>query len=70
MKSLTSSRLLAVAVGGLLAFGSSCQNAGEGRVLGVTATGVVNGFVYLDRNGNRVPDAVAVQVHEIGRAHF
>ena len=31
----------------------ACDNAGEERVLSISATGVVNAFVYLDGNGNR-----------------
>lgn len=33
-----------------------CDNAGSGRVLSIDAFGVVSGLVYLDRNGNRLPD--------------
>jgi len=33
-----------------------CQNAGDGNILSISATGVVNGLVYLDRDGNRAPD--------------
>jgi hypothetical protein len=36
--------------------GIACQNSGEGRVLGIDATGVVLGAVFFDRNGNRVAD--------------
>lgn len=32
---------------------AACDNAGEERVLSISATGVVNAFVYLDANGNR-----------------
>ena len=35
---------------------SACANAGEDRILGITGTGVVNGFAFFDRNGNRVAD--------------
>ncbi len=45
--------LALVAASGLWA---ACQNAGEGKVLGISATGTVNGFVFWDRNGNRAPD--------------
>ena len=33
-----------------------CDSAGEGRVLEISATGIVKGLVYLDRNGNRQVD--------------
>ena len=33
-----------------------CGNSGEDRVLGITATGTVQGFVYFDANGNRELD--------------
>jgi hypothetical protein len=36
---------------------AACDNAGAGRSLGITATGVVRGFVYFDANGSRVFDA-------------
>jgi len=47
-------RLASVAA--LAVWGAACQNAGESRVLGITATGTVSGLAYLDRNGNRVFD--------------
>lgn len=39
---------------------AACGNAGEDRVLSIQATGSVTGLVYLDRNGNRVPDGLNV----------
>lgn len=35
---------------------AQCTNAGEDRLLSVTATGVVRGLVYFDANGNLEPD--------------
>lgn len=35
----------------------ACGNAGSGRVTAVTTTGRVDGQVFLDANGNGVPDA-------------
>ncbi|MGH7341157.1 MAG: hypothetical protein ACREKH_11755, partial [Candidatus Rokuibacteriota bacterium] len=35
---------------------SACDSAGGDRVLAIEATGVVQGFVYFDRNGSRVAD--------------
>jgi hypothetical protein len=42
-------RFAALALGLTLA---ACSNAGEGRVLSVTATGTARGAVYMDNNGN------------------
>ena len=39
-----------VLVAGLLMAG--CSNAGQDRVLGVEATGIIHGLVYFDRNGD------------------
>ncbi|MFN0097642.1 MAG: hypothetical protein ACKVS7_03130 [Gemmatimonadaceae bacterium] len=36
---------------------AACSNAGEGRVIGLEATGVVTGRVYFDANGSRTSDA-------------
>ena len=37
---------------------SSCREANpSGRILSVDSEGAIAGFVYLDRNGNEVPDA-------------
>ena len=36
--------------------GAQCDNAGGGNVLSISASGIVKGLVYLDRNGNGVPD--------------
>jgi hypothetical protein len=50
-------RLLLVGGVMLLAVaGAQCDNAGAGNVLSISASGIVKGLVYLDRNGNRVPD--------------
>jgi len=35
----------------------SCSNAGADRILSITATGVVRGFVYFDTDGNLQPNA-------------
>ena len=50
----------------------ACDNAGEERVLSISATGVVNAFVYMDANGNRQfntgePGLAGVQVGLIAR---
>jgi len=50
-------RLGVAAIAGSAALLGSCQNAGQDRVLGVQATGIIKGLVYFDRDGNRVPDA-------------
>ena len=34
---------------------TACENSGEDRVLAITSTGVVQGFVYFDANGDREP---------------
>ncbi len=45
-------------VAALLALGlASCDNGGADRAIGVTATGVVRGYVYFDANGSRTSDA-------------
>jgi hypothetical protein len=49
-------RLGAMAVLAATVAGIACQNSGEGRVLGIDATGAVVGVVFFDRNGNRVLD--------------
>ena len=36
---------------------AACDNAGASRSLGITATGIVRGFVYFDANGSRTFDA-------------
>jgi hypothetical protein len=54
-KRLTFSGYLGVVM--MTALALACQNAGEGRVLGITSSGLVNGLVFLDRNGNHVLDA-------------
>jgi hypothetical protein len=45
-----------VLLSSLLAGAVGCQNAGEGNILSISATGVVNGLVFVDRNGNRTLD--------------
>lgn len=45
-------RALVVAAAALAAF--ACSNAGEGRLLNVSADGIVKGFIYSDADGNRV----------------
>ena len=45
---------------GALAVLSACGNSGADRTLGITATGVVNGFVYFDANGSGTFDAADV----------
>jgi len=54
--------LLALSVLGALA----CQNAGQDRVLGIQATGVIKGVVYLDRDGNRVLGAADTALKGVG----
>lgn len=44
---------VALAIGVL----ASCNNAGAERTMGISATGVVRGFVYFDANGSRTSDA-------------
>ena len=56
MKSPAGSRSLLL-VCWVLGIAAGCQNAGEGNVVSISGTGVVNGLVFLDRNGNRVLDA-------------
>ena len=38
--------------GGALALAAACSNAGSERVLSITATGTVSGFVYFDADGS------------------
>lgn len=45
-------RLRSVILGALAAAAAACSNAGEGRILSVTATGTVRGAVFVDNNGN------------------
>jgi hypothetical protein len=50
-------RAIASAVGALaLVALAGCPNAGEDRILSVSATGVVKGLVYFDLNGTLQPD--------------
>ena len=42
-----------------------CENAGEGRVLSINAAGIVKGLVYMDRNGNRLPDAADTVLRQV-----
>jgi hypothetical protein len=59
--SLRSSRFFgAVGALGVVALLSACGNLGADRTLGITATGVVNGFVYFDANGSGTFDAADV----------
>ncbi|MHC4066729.1 MAG: hypothetical protein ACYSUI_19815, partial [Planctomycetota bacterium] len=46
-------RLPAAAVVMALCALVACRNAGESSVLGIEASGVVGGFVYVDVNGSR-----------------
>jgi hypothetical protein len=48
--------IAAVAVGVML---TACKNAGEDRVLGIPATGLVAGLVFFDQNGNGAFDAAS-----------
>lgn len=50
---MSARRIAAVALALTLA---ACSNAGEGRVLGVTATGVVTGAAFVDNNGTGLID--------------
>ena len=46
---------------------AACSNAGEDRILGLDATGVVTGTVYFDRDGNRALDFGAdIPMRDIG----
>ena len=45
---------------------AACQNAGQDRVLGVQATGIIKGLVYFDRDGNHIPDAADTVLAGIG----
>ena len=45
---------------------AACQNAGQDRVLGVEATGIIKGLVYFDRDGNHIPDAADTVLARIG----
>lgn len=51
----------------ILAVGVSarCGNAGEGRVLSISAAGIVKGEVYFDRNGNRQLDAADTALRQV-----
>ena len=42
-----------------------CGNAGEDRVLSISAVGSVQGEVYFDRNGNRVQDAADTAMRQV-----
>ena len=42
-----------------------CGNAGEDRVLSISAQGAVAGHVYFDRNGNRVQDAADTALRQV-----
>lgn len=44
---------------------SRCDNAGEGRVLSIGASGLVKGVVYFDRNGNRVQDGADTALRQV-----
>ena len=50
-----------------IAFLSGCENAGEDRVLGIEATGMVTGVVYFDANATRQLEDED-DLFEIGRA--
>lgn len=43
---------LRVALAAGAALGAACSNAGQDRVLGVQASGVIRGLAYVDRNGD------------------
>ena len=47
---------------GAAALLAGCNNAGEDRVLGITATGVVTGFVFFDSDGDRAPQSLQFDV--------
>lgn len=66
MRATARSRLLICV--GLAAAGwsAACGNAGDNRVLAIESTGTLQGLVYLDRNGNRVPDAADTVLPAIG----
>ena len=51
----------------ILAAGVSarCGNAGEGRVLSISAAGIVKGEVYFDRNGNRQLDGADTALEQV-----
>jgi hypothetical protein len=64
---------------GLLLLGAGflvgCSNAGQDRILAVQGTGVINGFVYFDRNGDASYDGgdtvlTGVAVHLIASGTF
>ena len=42
-----------------------CDNAGAGRVLAIDSSGIVKGFVYLDRNGNRQADGADTVLRQV-----
>lgn len=44
----------------------ACENAGEGRILSIEATGLVNGLVFFDGNGNRAPDGPDSALADVG----
>lgn len=51
------SRLRSIGALAALAVIYACGNAGADRTIGITATGIVRGFVYLDANGSGTFDA-------------
>lgn len=53
MKRLSLAAFVALAV-------AACDNAGAGRVSGISATGIFRGSVYFDANGSRTSDAADV----------
>ena len=44
---------------------AQCDNAGAGNVLSITASGIVKGLVYLDRNGNRAADGADTIIRNV-----
>jgi len=44
----------------------ACQNAGQDRVFGVQATGIIKGLVYFDRDGNRALGAADTSMKGVG----
>lgn len=42
-----------------------CDNAGAGRVLAISTSGIVKGFIYLDRNGNGQVDGADTVLRQV-----